>query len=47
MDGNIDLLKTEVKCTEAPKGSNKPGKNKDDGFLQVDAEIKWVGECLL
>ncbi len=38
-----DSIKTEVKCTDAAQGSNKPGKNKPDGYPQADFEIKYLG----
>jgi hypothetical protein len=43
-DGEVNTPKTEMKCTLAPNGSNKPNKNKTDGFAQVDFEIKYVGD---
>ena len=40
-----DLLKTELKCTDAPKGSNGRGKDEhDDEFAQADFEIKLIDE---
>ena len=39
----IDSLKTEAKCTDADKGSNKPGKNKPSGFDEAGFEIKNLG----
>lgn len=44
-----DLLKTEMKCTDAPTGSNKckPGVGNQVGcdFYQADFEIKDIGAC--
>jgi hypothetical protein len=39
-----DSLKTELKCTDADKGPNKPDHPKwGDGFDQADFEIKSLG----
>jgi hypothetical protein len=38
-----DSSKTEMKCTDAPQGSNKAGKNKPDGYDQADFQIKSLG----
>jgi len=38
-----DSAKTEMKCTDASQGSNKPGKNKPEGYPQADFEIKNLG----
>jgi hypothetical protein len=39
----IDSVKTEIKCTDADKGSNKPGKNHSAGYDQAGFEIKNLG----
>jgi hypothetical protein len=38
-----DQAKTELKCTDALGGSNKPDKNHPDGYDQADFTIKALG----